>query len=94
MAIYTIPLNDYTEVTIYTAAGFQGIHASGHLTATHEDGSTEDYGHRDPLHYVDYCLTEVVAHEVIRIMGNYPSLSDDWNVWESLEGVLPDCECD
>ena len=94
MATYTLPLTDDTEVTILTENGFQGIHAHGFLTATHEDGSTEDYGHRNSTHYIDYCITEAVAHEAIRITENYPRLSDDWNVWEALEGILPECECD
>lgn len=93
MATYTIPVTDNTDVTIHVDRGFQGLHAAGYLTTKHDDG-TEDYGHTRDTHYIDYCLTEVVAHEALRVVGNFPRLSDDWNVWEALEGILPECECD
>lgn len=94
MASYTLPITDTTDVTVSVTRSTQGFHAAGYLTATHEDGSTEDYGHLNSTHYIDYCLSEVVAHEAIRLTGNYPRLSDDWNVWEALNDILPECVCE
>ena len=94
MSTYTLPLTDHVEVTISVSRSSHGFHASGYLTATHGDGSIEYFGHRKSTHYIDYCLTEVVAREAILVTENYPRLSDSWNVWEVLPGSLPECECD
>ena len=94
MTSYILPITDDTEVTVTVTDSFQGLHASGYLTATHEDGSSEDFGHLNSTHYIDYCLTDVVALEAIRLTGNYPRLSDGWNVWEALSDVLPECVCE
>lgn len=93
MESYTLSITEDTELTVNVTRGFQGFHAAGYLTAIH-DGDTEDYGHRNETHYIDYCLTEVVAHEALRVVGNYPLLSDDWDVWGALVDILPECECD
>ena len=94
MATYTLPITDDTDVTVSVTRSSQGYHAAGYLTATHEDGSTEEFGELDSTHYIDYCLTEVVAHEAIRIAHNYPRLSDGWNVWEGIGDILPECVCE
>lgn len=94
MTVYTLPITDDTDVTVSVTRSSQGYHAAGYLTVTREDGGSEDFGERGSMHYIDYCLTEVVAREAIRVVGNFPRLSDGWNVWEALDGILPECVCE
>ena len=94
MTTYALPITDTHEAIVYVTPSAQGYHAHAEIAATHKDGTTETYGGRDGTHYVGYCLTEAVAHEALRIVSNYPKLSDLWNVWESLPTGLPECECE
>lgn len=91
---HTVSITDTDSVTVYTRPSWFGVDAYGEMVRTLPDGSTETYGQTEATDFQGYCVTEVVGVLSIRVAGNFPRLSDGWNVWENMPNGLPECECD
>lgn len=86
MNSYIIPINSNLEAMVYIKPSLQGNRAYSLLF-------DEDAGliaETDSVQYMDYCLTEICAREIGRMLPDI-----DLNVWDALASAgMPECVCD
>lgn len=82
----TIPITDNLEAMIYIEQSLQGNRAYSLLF----DDEAEIVAETDSVQYIDYCLTEICAQEITKMLPD-----NNLNVWDILASAgMPECACD